>query len=233
MAQAFLLDLLHSQLGQVAAQRERALDVVDIGGGTGGVATSLASLGHRVTVVDPSPDALASLERRTAETGQAGQIRGVQGDAADLAALIGPGVADVVVCHRVLEFVDSPLTALHEMAAVLAPGGVLSLLVQQRQAMVLSAALAGRLTLARELYADPLRFDHDSVLELVTRAGFSVVASHGIGAVAEHVPESVVEGSAENYASLAALEAVISQDPAFRALAPVVHVFAEIGPRPK
>src|SRR5207247_4070895 len=34
------------------------LDVVDVGGGTGGFAVPLATLGHRVTVVDPSPDAL-------------------------------------------------------------------------------------------------------------------------------------------------------------------------------
>src|SRR5450755_3721078 len=32
------------------------LDVVDVGGGTGGLAVLLAQLGHRVVVVDPSPD---------------------------------------------------------------------------------------------------------------------------------------------------------------------------------
>ena len=40
------------------------LDVLDIGGGTGGFAVRVAGLGHRVTVVDPSPDALAALARR-------------------------------------------------------------------------------------------------------------------------------------------------------------------------
>ena len=42
-------------------------DVLDIGGGTGGFAVRVAELGHRVTVVDPSPDALASLARRARE----------------------------------------------------------------------------------------------------------------------------------------------------------------------
>ena len=41
-------------------------DVLDVGGGTGGFAVPIAELGHRVTVVDPSPDALAALERRAA-----------------------------------------------------------------------------------------------------------------------------------------------------------------------
>ena len=44
-----------------ALERSGPLDVLDVGGGTGGDAVRLAALGHRVTVVDPSPDALASL----------------------------------------------------------------------------------------------------------------------------------------------------------------------------
>ena len=57
--------------------------VLDLGGGTGGLAVPLAELGHHVTVVDPSPDALASLSRRSAESGVAERITAVQGDADD------------------------------------------------------------------------------------------------------------------------------------------------------
>ncbi|MDX6222512.1 MAG: hypothetical protein QOD91_1566, partial [Frankiales bacterium] len=68
-----------------AGRHERAgqpmLDILDAGGGTGGFAVPLAELGHRVTVVDPSPDSLAALERRAAEA-DIRTIRGVQGDAA-------------------------------------------------------------------------------------------------------------------------------------------------------
>ena len=39
----------------------RPLEVLDLGGGTGGVAVPLGEAGHHVTVVDPSPDALAAL----------------------------------------------------------------------------------------------------------------------------------------------------------------------------
>jgi hypothetical protein len=39
----------------------------------------------------------------------------------------------------------------------------------------------------------------------------------------------VVDGEPGAYAELSALEAEISQDPAFRALAPQVHLFARVG----
>jgi SAM-dependent methyltransferase len=232
VSQAFLLDLLTSQLadwqGRRGVETSAGCEVVDLGGGTGGVATALASLGYPVRVIDPSPDALASLERRTAEAGLLGRISGDQGDAADLVALVGEHGADVVICHRVLEVVDSPADALSAMAAVLRAGGALSLLVSQRRAVVLSQALAGHLALARRTYGDPDRFDHERIIDLVEGAGFHVRASHGIGAIADHVAEAVVEAEAGAYAELAALEAAVSQDPAFRALAPAVHVFAEI-----
>ena len=57
-------------------QRElsRPLRVLDLGGGTGGLAVALAEQGHTVTVVDPSPDALASMSRRVAESPAAERI---------------------------------------------------------------------------------------------------------------------------------------------------------------
>lgn len=228
VSQTFLLDLLDAQLGQLELGDPRPLDVVDVGGGTGGLAAALASRGHRVTVVDPSPDALASLDRRAAEAGQ--RIRGVQGDTSDLIELLGAASADVVVCHRVLEVVDSPAESLAAMARALRVGGVLSLLVAQRRSQVLGQALAGHLTTALQTYADANRLDTEQILALVTQAGFEIIDSHGIGAVADHVPESVAEADSESHDTLLALEAEISQDPAFRALAPHLHVFASWAP---
>jgi SAM-dependent methyltransferase len=229
VSQSFLLELLLGQLGRWASDQgaePSELRVLDLGGGTGGVAIRLASLGYRVTVIDPSPDALASLERRTDEAGLAGRIEGQQGDAGDLVELIGPDTADVAICHRVLEVVESPLAALRSIRLVLRPGGALSLVVAQRRSQVLSQALGGHIALARRTWADQERLDHDRVIELVLAAGLRPEASHGIGAIADHVPEAMVEAESGAYDELIRLEQEISEDPAFRALAPYVHVFA-------
>ena len=117
------------------------LDVLDIGGGTGGFAVRVAELGHRVSVIDPSPDARAALDRRAREQGVA--VTGQQGDVADLLEVTGPASADVVLCHGVLEVVDDPAAALATIRQVLRPGGSLSLLVGQRHAAVVARAMAG------------------------------------------------------------------------------------------
>jgi len=224
VTQALLLQILDSQLADLDGGA--ALTVVDLGGGTGGVATELAERGHRVTVIDPSPDALASLERRTAELGLTDRISGLQGDAGNLADLVPADSADLVLCHRVLDVVDSPADALAAVNRTLRPGGMLSLVVQQRHAQVLSHALAGHITLARAVLADRHRFDHASTLDLVRQSGLEVVAEHGIGAAADYVAEAVVESAAGAYAELLALETELSTDPAFRPIAPALHVSA-------
>src|SRR4029453_16591282 len=209
VSQSFLLQLLDSQIGQLLPGDVRPLDIVDLGGGTGGLAASLAGKGHAVTVVDPSPDALASLDRRTTDAGLRGRVSGVQGDAGDLVRLVGERAVHVGVCHRVLEVVDSAPDALAAMAGVLRPGGVLSLLVSQRHAAVLTQAFAGHITQARRTFADPDRFDHDQLIDLVHRAGFTVLASHGIGAIADHVSESLLDSDAAAYSELTALESKV------------------------
>jgi len=82
------------------------LDVLDVGGGTGGFAVPLAALGHRVTVVDPSPDALASLQRRARDAGV--EVHALQGDAAGLLDVVGAGGA---VGHERGEVVEVALHA--------------------------------------------------------------------------------------------------------------------------
>ena len=70
------------------------------------------SSGHQVTVVDPSPDALAALGRRAAESDVADRVTGLQGDLASLVDVVDPTSADLVLCHGVLELVDDPAAAL-------------------------------------------------------------------------------------------------------------------------
>jgi S-adenosylmethionine-dependent methyltransferase len=217
--------------------RPGALQIVDIGGGTGGFAVPLAVEGHTVTVIDPSPDALASLERRARDEGVQDRVRGVQGDTAELLAVAGEASADAVLCHGVLEVVDDPAQALQAMSQVLRPGGVFSLLVAQRNAVVLARALAGHLAEAHEALLDPdgrwgvsdpmpRRFDEAGVSRLLEDSGLQVHTVHGVRTFADLVPSAFVDSEPGAAEALAELERAASQHPAFRAIATQLHVIA-------
>ncbi len=211
------------------------LDIVDAGGGTGGAAVPLAELGHRVTVVEPSPDSLAALERRAAERGV--RVRGVQGEAGDLTSLFPEGGTDLVLVHNVLEYVEDPLAALREVAGITRPGGAVSLLVTNAVAGTLHRALAGHLTEARTLLEDdrgrwgpgdpvPRRFTRPGVLELIGAAGLTGERVRGVRVFADLVPGHAWEGDAHAGRHLVELEKAAAEHPELLGIATQLHVTA-------
>jgi SAM-dependent methyltransferase len=222
---------------RVLRERPAGLDVVDVGGGTGGFAVLLADLGHRVTVVDPSPDALAALQRRAAEAGVADRVRAEQGDAGSLASVLGAGSADVVLCHGVLEVVDDPGSAVQDALEVLRPGGLVSLLVHQRMGAVLARALSGRFLDARALLDDgaaPVRdaagrrFDREEVLGFFDPGRTRVQALEGIRVFTDLLPGALVDGDPEAARELLDLERAAREHPDLVGLAAQLHVVVQV-----
>lgn len=209
-----------------------AADVLDIGGGTGGFAVRVAERGHRVTVVDPSPDALAALDRRAREIGVA--VAGQQGDLSTIREVAGADGVDAVLCHGVLEVVDDPAAGLAAIREVLRPGGTLSLLVAQRHAAVVARAMAGHFAQALAMLDDPAagagraghRFTEDELRRLLADAGFEVVTVHGVRVFADLVPGSLLDLEPGATAALVELERAVAERPEFRPLATQLHLLA-------
>jgi SAM-dependent methyltransferase len=238
---AVVWDVLRDALAERSRQAGRdRLDILDAGGGTGNFAVPLAQLGHAVTVVDPSPDALAALERRAAEAGTTAQVRGVQGDAAGLFEVVAPGSADVVLCHGVLEIVDDPADALANLVRALRPEGTVSLLAANRNAVVLSRAIAGHFAEARYALAypagrwggaDPVprRFALDELAALLVSVGLHVGPVHGVRVFSDLVPGALVDGEPGALDALLELEAAAAEHPAFQTVATQLHLLATRG----
>lgn len=216
---------------ELAAQAGRSLSVVDVGGGTGGFAVPLAEAGHSVTVVDPSPDALAALLRRAEEAGVGERVHGLQGDADSLADLVPAALADLVLCHAVLEVVDDPNRVCAALAAVLRPGGAASVLVANRAAAVLSRAIAGQFRLAGELLAgdEPpssklsRRFDAAGIAALLEAQNLAVEQVHGVRVVADLVPGVIADTDPE---ALVGFELASSTLSPYRDFATQLHLLA-------
>ena len=235
---------------RVALTGRAALDIVDVGAGTGGFAVSIAARGHRVTLVDPSPDALAAARWRADEARVT--LTEVQGEAADLPALIGvPGAggagqesagADLVICHNVLEYVDSPPAALAAVARVLRPGGTVSVLAANTVAAVLQRALAGKYAEARAMLPGapgsgpapedrmtprgmtPVarRFTLPELAALIEGAGLRAGDAHGIRVFAGLLPGAGADPGTGD--ALRDLEEAAAVYPALRDIAARLHV---------
>lgn len=222
---AVVRDALADRLGSGAAR------VLDLGGGTGGLAVWLAELGHDVTVVDPSPDALAALSRRAGESQVA--VAGLQGDITDLAGFVAAGQLaqghDLVLCHGVLGYLDDPAAGLVALRDVLRPGGTLSLLVGNRHAAVLTRAMAGHFRAALGVLGGEdtgeRRFTLDDFTALVGPL-FADWEVQGVRVFADLVSGSLLDTEPGASAALLELERAVATRPEYLTLAGQLHVLA-------
>jgi 2-polyprenyl-3-methyl-5-hydroxy-6-metoxy-1,4-benzoquinol methylase len=223
---AVIWAVLRGELDRAAG---RQLRVVDVGGGTGGFAVPLAEAGHRVTVVDPSPDALAAAIRRAADANLSTRLTAIQGDADGLAALIEPGTADLVLCHAVLEVVDDPQRVAAALAATLRPGGAASVVVANRAAAVLAKAMSGRIAEAGALLtpgvADGLRrrYDAAEIAALLSGAGLAVEQIHGVRVLADLISGPIADADPD---ALVEFELAAAARSPYRDIATQLHVLA-------
>ncbi|MCX4233058.1 methyltransferase domain-containing protein [Streptomyces ortus] len=121
------------------------LRVLDVGMGQGTQALRLARAGHQVTGVEQDA-ALISVAREALAAepeGIRGRVRIVESDGRDTGVHFLPGSFDVVLCHGVLMYVEEPDALLAGLGRMLAPGGMLSLLVRNADALAMRPGLAG------------------------------------------------------------------------------------------
>ncbi len=212
------------------------LRVLDVGGGSGMFAVPLARLGHDVTVVDPSADALSTLNRRADTAGVGPRVRGLQGDGDLLHEVLptvgGPGSYDLALCHFVLEVVDDPAVTLREIAGALRPGGQVSVATANRAGAVLARALSGHPVEALGLATgeptpgrgrpERRRFDPATLLGLVEGAGLQPGPWRGVAVVADLLDAA----SGADPAAVRALELALAETSPYRDVAGGLHVLA-------
>ena len=119
--------------------------VLDVGGGLGQLSAWFAQRGHWVTLLEPAADMLEQARQALADW----PVTFIE---ASLQALAeeAPGPWPLIACHAVLEWLSDPRAAFETLAERLAPGGQLSLMVFNRDALRLSNVVKGNLQKALE-----------------------------------------------------------------------------------
>ncbi|SPF01000.1 3-demethylubiquinone-9 3-methyltransferase [Streptomyces sp. MA5143a] len=213
------------------------LRVLDVGMGQGTQALRLARAGHEVTGIEREPRLIAvAREALAAEPeGIRGRMRIVEGDGRDTGVHFLPGGFDVVLCHGVLMYVEEPDALLAGLARMLAPGGFLSLLVRNGDALAMRAGLAGdwagalsafdttayRNRLGLDVRADRL----DTLTDTLGGIGAPLHAWYGVRVFTDlAADDAVVPESREALEALLAAEERAGRTDPYRQVAALLHV---------
>ncbi len=244
-----LRDVVRQEL--VARQLERELPpapvrIIDLGCGQGTQALRLARRGYHVTGVDASADLLARFGRDLAAepAGVRGRVRVERGLIEDYAERSGVSRYPVVLCHGVLMYSSDPAPVLRTVAALAAPGGVVSLLVRNGDALAMRPGLLGDWVACAGAFGSD-RYQNrigvtaraDRLADLTGRLadhGLRVTAWYGVRVFTDTAPETPdsAPGDAEPPPDLPILldceERAGRTDP-YRRVAALLHIIARAG----
>ncbi|MEE4596203.1 methyltransferase domain-containing protein [Streptomyces sp. DSM 41524] len=212
------------------------LRILDVGVGQGTQALRLARAGHEVTGLESDAAMLEAARAALAgePEGIRGRVRLIEGDGRETGAHFLPGTFDVVLCHGVLMYVSEPDPLLAGLARVLAPGGLLSLLVRNGDALAMRPGLAGDFDTALAAFDSPsytnriglpVRADRrEELAETLTAIGAPLRAWYGVRVFTDLAPDDAEPpGSPEWERLLTAEERAGRTDP-YRAVAALLHL---------
>lgn len=212
--------------------------MLDIGCGQATQAIRLARAGHLVTGVDPDPATLAAAQTAlAAEPPEVwGRVQLLAGDGHQCGRWYGPRSFDVVLCHGVLMYVPDPDPMLAVLARILAPGGVLSLLVRNADALAMRAGLGGDWRAALQAF-DSVRYTNrlgvparaDRLSELATTLSELSVPLrqwYGVRVFTDGMSDSAVPVDGRQLAQLLDAEDRAGRRDPYRQVAALLHVVA-------
>jgi S-adenosylmethionine-dependent methyltransferase len=108
-------------LVRASVQKERPLQILDAGGGTGVMTEVMLNLGHEVTLSDVSSEILSAAKNKL------GTPPNLYIQHTDILSLSNNKQYDLVVCHAVLEWLQHPVDVIRKLVSLVKPGGHLSL----------------------------------------------------------------------------------------------------------
>jgi SAM-dependent methyltransferase len=212
--------------------------VLDIGCGQGTQVLRLARRGHQVTGLDSSATLLDDLHGAlVAEKPEVRQrVRLVEAAAENVTALFPPSSFDAVLCHGVLMYFSDPTPVLTAIAEVVAPGGIVSLLVRNGDALAMRPGLLGDWKTAQQefdatLYVNRIgvaaRADRlDDLTASLARQQLGVHAWYGVRVFTDTAPSDASVPDAEELADLLACEERAGSTDPYRRVAALLHVLA-------
>lgn len=120
------------------------MQILDVGGGSGRFARICAERGHRVLLCDSSPEMLQRAENNMAEFAETGSIQLLLADFL-LRECRFDRQFDLVAVHGSAEWMADPEAAVTKACSLVLPGGCLSLLMFNRDRLILKRGINGLL----------------------------------------------------------------------------------------
>lgn len=206
-----------------------SMTVLDAGGGLGQISLRMAKRGHRIVLCDISGAMIQKAEKRFCKEGLEDRLTLVHGPLQELYRTYG-GTVDIILAHGVLEWLARPRTSLSDLRQCLKPGGFLSLLFYNVNALIFQNAIKGNFRkVMSENFAghegsltpqNPL--DPDTVLSWLAETGLELKQVTGVRVFFDYMARSI--RNERTYEDVLELERAYCRKAPFAFMAKYIHL---------
>jgi SAM-dependent methyltransferase len=210
--------------------------VLDVGGGAGHQSFPLAQAGYEVALLDPSPAMLdkarARLDRLPGDARR--RVTFVQADGENADDAVDGKRFAAVLCHGVLGYLDRPEPVMDALCRCAAPGGVVSIMTGNADAMAVRPAMERRWEDALAAFdarteigvlAVPTRADTvEEIGELLRSRSVQPVRWYGVWLFVDWLELSGAQLDPGDWQQVAAVELEAGRRDPYRQLSRIFHL---------
>jgi S-adenosylmethionine-dependent methyltransferase len=216
----------------------KSLRILDAGGGSGFDSIPLAREGHQIDLMDYSAEMLKVAQKDVEREDLQDRIRLHQADISRLDRIFPRPEFDAVICHNVLQFIGDPQNLLPQMAKILAPGGILSLISGNRYTIPYRTAFyakdldqAYRQIGSRNYQhfffnTEVTEYSADEVREMLPGAGLAFEAHYGIRCLADYWGDNETKLRPEVWEKIVRLEYALTDKQPYNLMARFWQIIA-------
>ncbi len=210
----------------------QSLEIVDVGGGDGRDAVWLASLGHRVLLVDPSSEMANKAKKSIARAGIESQVDVVCDDPESYLAEVHDEY-DLVLSHGVMMYLDEPHRHIELLARIVKVGGLVSILTRGKWASVARCLAKHDLEgidrvmstnrFTNNLGLDVLTVTEGSMEELAENSGLELLGSAGVRLAIDLDSRKLSEVDDKELQTILDIEKRLSTEASIKGLGQMLH----------
>ncbi|GIU26470.1 tRNA uridine 5-oxyacetic acid(34) methyltransferase CmoM [Shewanella schlegeliana] len=212
--------------------QDKALNVLDAGGGLAQLSQKLASQGHRVSLCDLSSEMLALAKQEIIKNDLIEQYRFIHSPVQEVAEHL-PAKVDLVLFHAVMEWLAEPLQALEGLCEQVKPGGIISVMFYNYNGLLFKNLICGNLNHIEKGMPHRKRFklqpqqgiQPELVYQCLEHAGFKILGKTGVRTFHDYMQDHDMGDF--SFEQIVAMEQKLCRQEPFLSLGRYIHVYAQ------